>query len=139
LYNIKIMYIDTKISKFLKITGIINNIFKPNKVRKNTKIKLYSTLVLPVLLYGSDGWTIKAKDEARLISAEMKFMRRTVAYIWSDFKQNTEILDKTDWRDDVNRMSRSRTRRWIMSRNVICVLIYHRHKPLDHTDQGYQN
>jgi hypothetical protein len=27
--------IDSKISKFLKITGIINNIFKPNKVRKN--------------------------------------------------------------------------------------------------------
>jgi hypothetical protein len=49
-------------------------------------------------------------------------MRRTAGYIWSDFKQNTEILEelkvnpiqdkisnyKTDWRDHVNRMSRSR-------------------------------
>jgi hypothetical protein len=62
-----------------------------------------------VLLYGSESWTIKAEDEA---SAEMKFMRRTAdGYIWSDFKQNTEILEelkvtpirdkmsnyKTDW------------------------------------------
>jgi hypothetical protein len=85
--------IDSKISKFLKITGIINNIFKPNKVRKNTIIKLYSTLALPVLLYGSENRTIKAKDKARLISAEIKFMRRTAGYIWPDFKQNTEILE----------------------------------------------
>jgi hypothetical protein len=82
-------YIYSKISKFLKITGIINNIFKPNKVRKNTRIKLYSTLALPALLYGSESWTIKAKDEARLISAEV-----TTGYIWSDFKQNTEILEE---------------------------------------------
>jgi hypothetical protein len=82
-------------TKFLKIAGIINNVFKPNKVKKNTRIKLYSTLALPVLLYGSESWTIKAKGKARLISAEMKFMRRTAdGYICSDFKQNTEILEE---------------------------------------------
>jgi hypothetical protein len=43
-----------------------------------------------VLLYGSESWTVKAKDKA-----EMKFMRRTAdGYIWSDFKQNTEILEE---------------------------------------------
>jgi DTW domain-containing protein YfiP len=44
-------------------------------------------------LYDSEGWTIKAKDKGRSISVEMKFMQRTVGYIWSDFKQNTEILE----------------------------------------------
>jgi hypothetical protein len=87
--------VDSKISKFLKITEIINNIFTPKEVRKNTRIKLYSTLALPVLLYGSECWTSKAEDEARLISAEMKFMRRTAdGYIWSDFKENIEILEE---------------------------------------------
>jgi hypothetical protein len=46
-----------------------------------------------VLLYGSESWTIKAKDKARLITAEIKFMRRTAGDIWSDFKQNAEILE----------------------------------------------
>jgi hypothetical protein len=32
--------------------------------------------------------------KARLISVEIKFMRRTASYIWSDFKQNTEILEE---------------------------------------------
>jgi hypothetical protein len=75
-------YIGTSVSTFKKIEGIINNIFKPNEARKNTRIKLYSTVALPVLLYGSESWTIKAKYKA-----EMKSMRRTAdGYILSDFK-----------------------------------------------------
>jgi hypothetical protein len=69
------------VANFLKITGIINNIFKPIKARKNTRIKLYSTLAFPVLFYGGECWTIKVKDKARLISAVMKFVRRTAGYI----------------------------------------------------------
>jgi len=44
---------------------------------KKTGIKLYNTLALPVLLYGSETWTIKARDARRITAAEMKYMRRT--------------------------------------------------------------
>jgi hypothetical protein len=65
---------DNKMTKFLKITGIINNTFKPNKVQKGTRIKMYTTLALPLLLYGSKTWTLKSKDKSRLTAAEMRFM-----------------------------------------------------------------
>ena len=45
---------DNKISTFSRITGIINNIFKSNTARRNTTFKLYSTLTLHILLYGSE-------------------------------------------------------------------------------------
>jgi hypothetical protein len=35
---------DNKITKFLKIAGLTNNTFKPNKVQKGTRIKLYRLL-----------------------------------------------------------------------------------------------
>ena len=42
------------------------------------RIKLYNTLAaLPVLLYGSETWTIKAMDARRITAAEMRCMRRT--------------------------------------------------------------
>ena len=44
--------IDNKLHNYLKITGIINNVFKPQETLKKTRIKLYNTLALPVLLYG---------------------------------------------------------------------------------------
>jgi len=54
----------------------------PQKTLKKTTIKLYNTLALPVLLYGSDTWTIKARDARRITAAEMKYMRRTAGYTW---------------------------------------------------------
>jgi hypothetical protein len=55
----------------------LNNVFRSQKALKKTRIKLYNTLALSVLLYGSETWTIKAMDASRISTAEMKYMRRT--------------------------------------------------------------
>jgi hypothetical protein len=64
--------IDNKLNNYLKITGIINNMFRPQKTLKKIRIKLYNTLALPALLYGSGNWTIKTRDARRITAAEMK-------------------------------------------------------------------
>ena len=110
--------IDNKLHNYLKITGILNNDFRPQKTLKKIRIKLYNTLALPVLLYGSETWNIKARDARRITAAEMKYMRRTAGYIWTDYQTNaqiakelkiTPILDKLleykrNWIQHVNRM-----------------------------------
>ena len=53
---------------------------KREKTLKKTRIKLCNTLALPVLLYGSETWTVKASDARRITAAEMKYMRRTAGY-----------------------------------------------------------
>jgi len=75
----------------VQITGVLNNVFRPQKILKKTRIKLYNTLALPVLLYGSETWTVKARDARRITAAEMKYMRRTAGYIWTDYKTNAQI------------------------------------------------
>jgi hypothetical protein len=72
--------IEKKLNNYLKITGTLNNVFRPQEALKKTRIKLYNTLALPVLLYGSETWTIKAKDASRITAAEMKYMKRTAGY-----------------------------------------------------------
>jgi hypothetical protein len=52
-----------------KFTTIANNTY--------SRIKLYNTLALPVLLYGSETWTVKARVSRRITAAEMKYMTRT--------------------------------------------------------------
>ena len=61
------------------------------KPLKKTRIKLYNTLALQILLYGSETWTIKARDARRITAAEMKYMRRTTGYTWADYKRNSHI------------------------------------------------
>ena len=114
--------IDNKLNNFLKITGFLNNVFRPQKTLKKTRIKLYNTLALPVLLYGSETWTVKASDARRITAAEMKYMRRTAGYTWTDYKTNPQITKelkiipilhklmeyKRNWIQHINRMLRNR-------------------------------
>ena len=46
--------------------------------------------------YGSETWTIKARDARRITAAEMKHMRRTAGYTWTNFGQITGIQEKLD-------------------------------------------
>jgi ABC-type ATPase involved in cell division len=43
------------------------------------------------LLYGRETWTIKARDASRITAAEIKYMRKTAGYIWTDYKTNQQI------------------------------------------------
>jgi len=97
-------------------------VFRPQKSLKKTRIKLYNTLALPVLLHGSETWTIKARDGRRITAAEMKCMRRRAGYTWTDYKTNTQIAkelkitpildklleDKRNWIRYINRMPHNR-------------------------------
>ena len=92
------------------------------KTLKKTRVKLYITLALLVLLYGSETWTVKASDARTITAAEMKYMRRRAGYTRTDYKTDAQIakelkitpnLDKSleykrSWIQHVNRMPRNR-------------------------------
>ena len=100
----------------------MNNVFRPQKTFKKTRIKLYNTLALSVLLYDNETWTVEASDARRITATEIKYMRRTAGYTWTDYKTNaqiakelkiTPILDKLleykrNWIPHVTRMPRNR-------------------------------
>jgi hypothetical protein len=82
----------SKISKFVKTIGVINQVFKRSLVQQRTRLNMYRTLARPVLIYGSEAWTIRKADDKRLEAAEMKFMRKTAGLTLWDRKRNEEIL-----------------------------------------------
>jgi hypothetical protein len=86
--------LNIKAVNFVKVLGIINQIFKASLVSRHTRIRIYKTLARPVglLSYGSEAWTIRITDERRLISAEMRFLRRTAGYTRWDHRRNEDIL-----------------------------------------------
>ena len=48
--------LDIDNEQFFENIGILNNVFRPQKPPKKTRIKIHNTLALPVLLYGSETW-----------------------------------------------------------------------------------
>ena len=43
---------------------------------KNLKIKMYRTVILPVVLYGCETWSLTFRDERRLSVFENRVLRR---------------------------------------------------------------
>jgi hypothetical protein len=84
--------LNIKAANFVKVLGIINQVFKPSLVSRHTRIHIYKKLARPVLSYGSEAWTIRITDEKRLISAEMCFLRRNAGYTRWDHKRNGDTL-----------------------------------------------
>jgi hypothetical protein len=65
--------------------------FRPHKTLKKTRIELYNTLDLPGLIYSTETWNINARDARRITAAEMKYMRKTAGYSFTDYKTNTDF------------------------------------------------
>ena len=45
-------------------------------ISKNLKIKIYKTIILPVVLYGCETWSLTLREESRLRIFENKILRR---------------------------------------------------------------
>ena len=77
------------IRQCIKIGTIKRTIFR--KVRTETILKLYNTLVLPTFLYGSENWTLTASQRRRIEVAEMKLLRPLAGNTFNDHKTNDSV------------------------------------------------
>ena len=56
------------------------------------KVRVFRSLVLPVLLYGCETWTLTWDLRWRLNSIGTRSLRRILGYCWSDFVSNERLL-----------------------------------------------
>ena len=68
-----------------KAQGAFFNLKKTWNTRSiglNTKIKLFKTLVRPVLLYGCEAWKLTASEEKKLDGFQFSCLRRILRIWW---------------------------------------------------------
>jgi len=73
-----------------------------------TKIRLYNALVISVLLYGSQTWTLLKADERRLEAFHMNSQRRILGIRWFHFVTNASVTSQTGEEDLAIRICRRR-------------------------------
>ncbi|PSN54630.1 hypothetical protein C0J52_10839 [Blattella germanica] len=82
-------------SKNSQIIGTIKStLFK--KVRSETILKFYKVMAIPILLYGSEIWTLTSNQLRRIEAAEMKLLRPLAGYTLYDHKRNADIRTKPE-------------------------------------------
>ena len=75
----------------------LNSIWKSSEISTQTKLELYRVLVLSIATYGSETWTLKKKDQQRLLVFEMTCLRKIRGVTRRDKIRNTAIRETLDF------------------------------------------
>jgi hypothetical protein len=54
----------------------VQKILSSRLLSKNLKIKIYRTIILPIVLYGCETWSLTLREERKLRVSENKVLRR---------------------------------------------------------------
>jgi hypothetical protein len=55
---------------------LVQNLLSSRLLSRNVKVKIYKTIILPVVLYGFETWSLTLRKEHRLRVSENKVLRR---------------------------------------------------------------
>ena len=73
------------LNKFQRMCSTISRALQ-GKTQLSTQIKCYKVMAVPVLIYGSENWSLNRSDKRKIEAAEMKFLRPMAVYIFWDKK-----------------------------------------------------
>ncbi|KAJ4450632.1 hypothetical protein ANN_02061 [Periplaneta americana] len=113
----------------------IENLLSSSLLSKNLKVRIYKTVILPVLLYGCETWTLTLREEHRLRVFENKVLRKIFGAKRDEVTGEWRKLHNTELHalyssPDIIRNIKSRRLRWAghvarmgESRNAYRVLV----------------
>ena len=70
----------------------LDSILKGREITLPTKVRLVKAMVLPVVMYGCESWTMKKAERQRIDAFEMWCWRRLLRVPWTARRSNQSIL-----------------------------------------------
>ena len=75
-----------------KVMTNLDSIFKSRDITLPTKVCLVKAMGFPVVMYGSESWTVKKAEYQRMDAFELWFWRRLLRAPWTARRTNQSIL-----------------------------------------------
>ena len=67
--------INNRIGKYNSNVGMVYPLLRDRNIPRRCKIIIYQSILKPILMYGSEVWSLTTKTESRLQAAEMRVLR----------------------------------------------------------------
>ena len=73
----------------------LDSILKSRDITLPTKVCLVKAMILPVVMYGCESWTIKKAEHQRIDAFELWCWRRLLRVLWTARRSNESIMKET--------------------------------------------
>ena len=73
----------------------LDSILKSRDITLPTKVHLVKAMVLPVVMYGCESWTMKKTEHQKIDAFEVWYWRRLLRVPWTARRSNQSILKET--------------------------------------------
>ena len=104
--------IDLRITKATQAFGALFKIWKSKKLSMKTKVRIFKSNVLSVLLYGSECWKMTNKTIQKLDSFQTKCLKKIKRVFWLNIIRNEDLLKETQM-EMISTVIEERRWRWI--------------------------
>ena len=74
-------------NKWRELSGVLSD----RRIPRKLKVKIYTTVIRPALLYGAELWTLRKKEEGLLEKTEMRMLRRIQGVTLRDHMRSEDI------------------------------------------------
>ena len=75
-----------------KVITNLHSIFKSRDITLPTKVRLVKAMVIPVVMYGCESWTVKKAEHRRIDAFELWCWRRLLRVPWPVRRSNQSFL-----------------------------------------------
>ena len=101
---------EERLKKANQAMGMLKAIWNSNNFSVHTKIKIYKTMVRPILIYGHESWYSTVTTDKKFLVFENKVLRRILGVKWWHRVSNEKLREITGVQpiDDYIRLSRWR-------------------------------
>ena len=104
--------VQARLAKANQAFGSLNAVWKSKQLRVKTKIRIFKSNVLSVLLYGSECWKMTKETCKKLDTFQTKCLRRIRRILWPE-KIKNEDLHKSCNMEPISACVKRRRLRWL--------------------------
>jgi len=90
----------------------LGNVWNCRSLSTTTKKKVFEALITPILLYGSECWTMRKEDEMRINVAEMNWLRKIRGVSRLQHIRNEDIRRQLGMRETMVERVKKRRLQW---------------------------